>query len=74
MWFYGHAMPERHTVPPLRRLADLHLGGKLDEFVQTRRVEGRSWRLIERDLYLETDGLVEVAFETLRNWYAGAAA
>lgn len=68
-------MPENHTViPPLRRLADHLLDGKLDEFVRSRRAEGRAWRLIERDLWLETKGQIDVTFETLRAWYGEDAA
>lgn len=52
-----------------KRLADLLLGGKLDEFVRSRRAEGRAWRLIARDLWEATDGALDVTHETLRSWY-----
>lgn len=60
-------VPEVAT--PTRRLADLLLGGKLDDFVLTRRAEGRAWRLISRDLWEETDGELDVTYETLRSWF-----
>lgn len=75
LWLYGSAMPTDHTSdPPLRRLADHLLDGKLDDFVLTRRAEGMAWRLIEREIWVATDGQVDVTFETLRNWYAEDAA
>lgn len=60
--------------PPLRRLADHLVKGGLDDFVKERRATGRSWRLIERDLYLSTKGKASVSFETLRSWYPDLAA
>lgn len=54
---------------PTRRLADLMLGGALDDFVLTRRASGRSWRLISRDLWEATGGELDVTYETLRGWY-----
>lgn len=41
----------------------------LDEFVISRRRDGRSWRLIARDLYDATDGRIDVTLETVRSWY-----
>jgi hypothetical protein len=67
----------RAVATPTRRLADLLLGGSLDEFVLTRRREGRSWRLISRDIWETTDGELDITYETLRSWFAdgdGAAA
>lgn len=43
--------------------------GGLDEFVRVRREQGRSWRLVERDLYQATKGRADVSFETLRSWF-----
>lgn len=54
---------------PTRRLADLLLGGRLDQFVLTKRAEGRSWRLIARDLWETTNGELDVTYETLRAWF-----
>lgn len=60
------------TPSPSARLADVLLDGGLDEFVASRRVTGRSWRLISRDLY-EAIG-VDITYETLRSWYPEQAA
>lgn len=56
---------------PTRRLAEMLLDGKLEEFVRSRRGSKppRPWRLIERDLYEATDGQVDVTYETLRSWF-----
>ena len=56
-------------LTPTRRLADLLLDGGLDDFVLSRRSENVAWRRIERDLFLATDGQVDISFETLRQWY-----
>jgi hypothetical protein len=50
-----------------QQLADVLLEGTLDEFVKTRRADGRSWRLIAKDLEAETG--VDVTFESIRSWY-----
>lgn len=54
------------------RLADQLLGerGPLSSFVTLRRAQGRSWRLIARDLHTETQ--IDVTFETLRSWFPDA--
>lgn len=58
-------------MPTPTQLAANHLlDGKLDEFVESRRADGRSWRLIARDLH-EATGL-DVTHETLRIWFIGA--
>ena len=57
------------VVPPMKRLADALLGGKLDEFVGSRRAQGRAWRLIARDLWEATNGEIDVTHETIRYWY-----
>lgn len=56
---------------PLRQLADFLLRekGGLEDFVQRRRADGRSWRVIARDLYLATEGQADVSNETLRGWF-----
>lgn len=57
-----------------RRLADLLLGGKFDEFVLSRRAEDppRPYRLISRDLWEATNGELDISFETLRVWFPDA--
>lgn len=51
-----------------QRLADVHLGRSLDEFVAERREAGDSWRTIAAALHTATD--LTVSHETLRAWYA----
>lgn len=66
-------MPMNHSIedprPPMQRLADVLVDGGLEKFVRDRRAKRRSWRLIERDLYLATNGQADVSFESLRKWY-----
>lgn len=52
-----------------RRLADTLIEGGLDDFVRTRRDQGKSWRLVARDLFDQTDGAVDITDQTLRSWY-----
>ena len=56
-------------ITATRKLADVLLGGELENFVRSRRADARAWRLIERDLYEATSGQVDVTFETLRTWF-----
>jgi len=57
------------------RLADHLLHGQLEAYVRERREAGKSWRRIALNLRDEVG--VDVAHETLRNWFgadsAGAA-
>jgi hypothetical protein len=57
------------TKTSTQRLADVLLGGdgSLERFVRERRSQGRSWRLICRDLYEAVN--VDVTHETLRSWF-----
>ena len=57
------------NATPTQRLADLLLPTTLGDFVATRRADGRSWRLIARDLHEQTNGQVDVTAETLRGWF-----
>ena len=41
----------------------------LDEFVRSRRAEGRSWRRLSSDLCDATNGRIDVTDVTLRAWY-----
>jgi hypothetical protein len=61
-------MPEMTAT---QRLADHMLGGKLAEYVTTRRAKGDSWRRISLDL--RDDIGVDVTHETLRGWYPDTA-
>jgi hypothetical protein len=67
-------MPSSPTVSHL--YADLILGGDgaLERFVRSRRRDGLSWRLVERDLFQQTSGAVDLTFETLRSWFPDEAA
>jgi hypothetical protein len=58
---------------PTRRLADVLLedAGGLDKFVAQRRADGRSWRLISRDIYEATQ--LDITYEALRRWYPEAS-
>lgn len=60
------------NVSVTQRLADTLLEGQLEQFVRSRRAQGRSWRLISRDLYEATQ--VDVSYETLRTWFPEAKA
>lgn len=57
-----------------QRLADLLLDEPVEAFVARKRQDGRSWRLIARDIYTLTDGQVDVTTQTLRLWMASAHA
>jgi hypothetical protein len=64
---------------PKYLLADHLLAGEggVDAWVAARRATGRSWRLIARELYVATQGRVDVTAQTLHNWFSadnGAAA
>lgn len=55
---------------PTRRLADKLLPkGGVAKFIAARRPD-KSWRMIALDLRDETDGVINVAPETLRKWSA----
>lgn len=54
---------------PTARLADHILGEPVADFIRARRAEGRSWRMVERDLREATDGQIDVTYETLRTWF-----
>jgi hypothetical protein len=55
-----------------QRLADLILDQSIEEFIAAKRTQGRSWRLIARDLFTLTDGQVDVTTQTLRMWMDAA--
>lgn len=65
--FYAMAMST--TATDRQRILDIILGGEgaTREFVRSRRSAGRSWRLIERDIYEATGE--DVTHETLRSWF-----
>lgn len=49
------------------------LGQSVIEWVAERRDAGRPWRLVARDLYEQTNGQIDVTYETLRTWLDAAA-
>ena len=55
------------TGTTTRRLADVLLDGKLDEYVAERRAAGKSWRRITLDL--RDDTAIDITHGTLRSWY-----
>lgn len=65
------------STPPnqtaTQRLATLLLGQDVQEFITEKRNAGRPWRFVARDLYVATDGQVDVTYETLRQWSEAAA-
>ena len=67
-------MPDPATASPTYRLADALVPGGIAAYVKTKRDAGRSWRLISRDLWQDTDGQLDITFETLRSWFTEAAA
>jgi hypothetical protein len=66
-------MEHRKTPSGTRtqQLASLLLGQPVETFVRTRRAEGRSWRLISRDLYDATGQQLDVSDVTLISWFGG---
>ena len=61
---------ETMTQTPTFRLADRLVDEGVEAFVNTRRAQGKSWRIIARDLWTATDGEIDVTYETLRSWFA----
>lgn len=64
---------EPSQLSPTYQLADLLLReqGGIRQFVLSRRLDGMSWRKVARDVYLATGERIDVAHETLRNWFPG---
>lgn len=58
--------------PASFRLAGVLLGRDPVGWLHERRGAALSWRAIARELYLLTDGHVDVTDQTLRNWYRAA--
>lgn len=54
-------------LTPKRALANHIMDGNLDEFVETRRANGRSWARISLDIRDATE--INITAESLRNWY-----
>lgn len=58
---------------PTRRLAEHLMGEPMTDYIARRRAEGRSWRLIARDVREATGGQVDVTYETIRSWATAVA-
>ena len=56
------------------KLASILLGQDVREWINPRRDDGRSWRLISRDLYEATNRQVDVTHEAIRSWVVEDAA
>lgn len=56
------------------KLASILLGQDVREWIAGRRNDGRSWRLISRDLYEATNRQVDVTHEAIRSWAVEDAA
>lgn len=61
------------NLTPKRRLADLLLPEGLEHFVRSRRANGVAWRVVARDLWMETEGELDITFESLRAWFPDEA-
>lgn len=61
------------TQTPNQKLASILLGQDVRDWIRARRDEGRSWRMISRDLYDQTNKQVDVTYEALRAWLDEAA-
>ncbi len=53
---------------PHREMATLILGEDPVEFVRAKRAEGLTYQDIARELYTETDGKLNISFNTVGNW------
>ena len=60
------ALTPTGTRTPVQRLADAALGLPVEEWLLARRTEGKSWRLIERELIRAAD--LDLTTITLRAW------
>ncbi len=60
-------MPKRKVHRDLIRAV---LGSDPISFARQKRDEGLTYQAIARELYLVTDGKVDVSFSTIRNWLA----
>lgn len=51
------------------QLAEHLIGGDLRGYVNQKRADGKSWHRISRDLLTDTNGVIDVTVQTLRNWF-----
>ena len=57
-------------MTPNQQLAEMLLGEPVVPWIEARREQGMPWRHIARELFNRTNGRIDVAHETLRNWTA----
>jgi hypothetical protein len=60
-------------LTPTQHLASLKLGRDLGEYVAEKRWAGATWSTIATELSIDTDGVVNISREALRQWYGDAA-
>ena len=64
-------------MTPTQQLAEAvavqRFGYPLDQWVADQRDAGASWRTIANKLSVQTDSIINVSWETLRNWYGASA-
>lgn len=63
--------PAAESETPTQRLASIILGRDVAGYIAEKRKANRTWRLIARDLYDDTNGQIDVTYETLRLWNRG---
>lgn len=56
------------NASPVFTLTKHLLGQDPREWIASKREQGRSWRLVARDLWNATDHEVDVTTQTLQNW------
>lgn len=52
---------------PTHRLLDRLIDGGLEAFVREHRADGRSWRVVSREIYDATGE--DISIESLRSWF-----
>lgn len=56
------------AASPVYTLTKHLLGEEPRAWIERKRTQGRSWRMLARDLWNETDHEVDVTTQTLINW------
>lgn len=56
------------ATSPVYTLTKHLLGEEPRVWIERKRTQGRSWRLLARDLWNATDQQVDVTTQTLQNW------
>lgn len=69
--------PDSSPLTATQRLASVLLQEDVRSYVEARRSQGISWRVIARSIYDDTGRQLDVSGETVRQWsqsWSGAAA